>query len=264
MSGFTANSGRHFSVEVEEDGGVLRKRKFRSRAHANPLADPQFEYPVDPNSVDWSQVYQEYCKTEGGKMDRPIDFADIGCGFGGLLLQLGKKFPDKVSIGIEIREKVSSYVDQKIRGLRAENKGEYQNVACIRTNAMKCITNYFPKGGLEKLFFCFADPHFKAKNHRRRVINRNSLSEYAYILKEGGILYVITDVKELHEWQIKHLDEHPLFDKISEQELKDDLCFELIQTSSEESIKVERNAGSKFSAAYRRLPLAAAVAKMEA
>jgi hypothetical protein len=56
MAGFQANSGRHFTVEVadEEDGGVLRKRKFRSRAHANPLADPQFEYPVSPACVDWS------------------------------------------------------------------------------------------------------------------------------------------------------------------------------------------------------------------
>ena len=41
------------AVEVmdEEDGGALKKRKFRSRAHANPLADPQFEYPVSPMSV---------------------------------------------------------------------------------------------------------------------------------------------------------------------------------------------------------------------
>jgi hypothetical protein len=36
-----------FTVEVEEQEGSLRKRKFRSRAHANPLADPQFEYPVN-------------------------------------------------------------------------------------------------------------------------------------------------------------------------------------------------------------------------
>ena len=41
------------AVEVadDEDGGALRKRKFRSRAHANPLADPQFEYPVSPMLV---------------------------------------------------------------------------------------------------------------------------------------------------------------------------------------------------------------------
>jgi tRNA (guanine-N7-)-methyltransferase len=60
-----------------------------------------------------------------------------------------------------------------------------QNIAVVRTNAMKCIANFFCKGSLSKVFFCFADPHFKAKNHRRRIINRNSLSEFAYILKPG-------------------------------------------------------------------------------
>lgn len=75
----------------------------------------------------------------------------------------GKKFPDKISIGIEIREKVASYVDQRIKALRAENKDKehFQNIAVVRTNAMKCIANFFAKGALEKLFFCFADPHFK-------------------------------------------------------------------------------------------------------
>jgi tRNA G46 methylase TrmB len=50
----------------------------------------------------------------------------------------------------------------------------------------------------------------QAKNHRRRIINRNSLSEFAYILKEGGLLYVVTDVKELHDWQVEHLEAHPV------------------------------------------------------
>ena len=160
-------------------------------------------------------------------------------------------------------------------------------MAVIRTNAMKCITNYFPKASLEKIFFCFADPHFKAKNHRRRVINRNSLSEYAYIMKTGAILYCITDVEELHNWQVKHLDEHPVsqraaysdaatgqpthclthgnaqsFERLTEEELKGDLAYDLIQNSSEESIKVSRNAGSKWSAAYRRISLETAKKKL--
>ena len=50
----------------------------------------------------------------------------------------------------------------------------------------------------------------QAKNHRRRIINRNSLSEFAYILKEGGLLYIVTDVKELHDWQVAHLEAHPV------------------------------------------------------
>ena len=54
------------------------------------------------------------------------------------------------------------------------------------------------------------DGRVQAKNHRRRIINRNSLSEFAYILQRGGLLYVVTDVKELHEWQVAHLDAHPV------------------------------------------------------
>ena len=50
----------------------------------------------------------------------------------------------------------------------------------------------------------------QAKNHRRRIINRNSLSEFAYILKQDGLLYIVTDVKELHDWQVAHLEAHPV------------------------------------------------------
>ncbi|EKX49282.1 hypothetical protein GUITHDRAFT_151494 [Guillardia theta CCMP2712] len=262
MSGYHANSGRHFTVEVEDDTGGVKKRKFRSRAHANPLADPQFEYPVSPDCVDWSVLYPELCG-EAKTMPRPVEYADIGCGFGGLLVKLGERFPDKISIGVEIREKVASYVDQRIKALRNENKGRFQNISVVRTNAMKCIANFFVKGSLEKLFFCFADPHFKTKNHRRRIINRNSISEFAYVLKEGGFLYVVTDVKELHDWQVEHLNAHPLFEKLDDDAEKADPCWDLMFNSSEEANKVERNEGSKFGAIYRRISLAEAVARRE-
>ena len=36
---------------------------------------------------------------------------------------------------------------------------DYQNVACIRTNAMKHLPNFFNKGQLSTLFFLF--PGFK-------------------------------------------------------------------------------------------------------
>lgn len=44
------------------------------------------------------------------------------------------------------------------------------------------------------------DPHFKAANHRRRIIQTTLLAEYAYIMAPGGILYTITDVEELGDW----------------------------------------------------------------
>ena len=39
------------------------------------------------------------------------------------------------------------------------------------TNAMKYLANFIRKGQLSKMFFCFPDPHFKEKNHRRRIIS---------------------------------------------------------------------------------------------
>jgi tRNA (guanine-N7-)-methyltransferase len=85
---------------------------------------------------------------------------------------------------MEIREKVTEYVLRRIEALRKEHASEhasesngcnggggapYQNVSAVRTNTMKYMCNYFSKGQLEKLFFLFPDPHFKAANHRYAV-----------------------------------------------------------------------------------------------
>jgi tRNA (guanine-N7-)-methyltransferase len=94
---------------------------------------------------------------------------------------------------------VAEYVRLRIEALRKEHAGEYQNAACLRANSMIYLPNYFKRGQLEKMFFCFPDPHFKTKNHRRRIVSTTLLSEYAYFLAEGGLLYTITDVEDLHQ-----------------------------------------------------------------
>ncbi|XBH85385.1 hypothetical protein VPH35_073309 [Triticum aestivum] len=73
---------------------------------------------------------------------------------------------------------------------------------------MKYIPNYFGKAQLSKMFFLFPDPHFKEKNHRRRVISMHLLDEYAYVMEVGGIIYTITDVEELGIWMRTCLDAH--------------------------------------------------------
>lgn len=82
-------------------------------------------------------------------------FADVGCGFGGLTVRLAEAFPDKLVLAMELRDKVSEYVKERILALRKQHPGRYQNAACVRTNSMKYLTHYFNKGQLEKLFFLF-------------------------------------------------------------------------------------------------------------
>ena len=57
---------------------------------------------------------------------------------------------------------------------------------------MRYLPNFFEKNQLEKIFFCFPDPHFKAKNHRRRIISDILLTEYAYFLAPNAKLYTVT------------------------------------------------------------------------
>lgn len=78
-----------------------QKRYYRQRAHSNPMSDHNFEYPRTPEVMDWGKIYP--------KFEGKVDFLDIGCGYGGLLLSLAKAYPGKNSLGIEIRVKVSTY-----------------------------------------------------------------------------------------------------------------------------------------------------------
>lgn len=220
-----------------------------------PSLTSNFPSPVSPDLMDWTkfypQVYQD-CKDKNVPVPL-VDMADVGCGYGGLLVALSKAFPDNLIIGMEIRTKVVQYVEQRIKELRETHQGSYNNISVLETNAMKFLPNFFAKGQLQKLFFLFPDPHFKKANHRRRIISPTLLAEYAYILAIGGKIYTVTDVKDLYDWEVKHLDEHPLFERVPDEEAEKDPVVPLILTSTEESKKVERQKGDRFYAVYRRI-----------
>ncbi|KND00642.1 tRNA (guanine-N(7)-)-methyltransferase [Spizellomyces punctatus DAOM BR117] len=237
-----------------------QKRYFRQRAHANPFSDHQLEYPVRPEEYDWSRHYPAWFPLKEGQPEKFVEFADIGCGYGGLLVSLSPLFPNTLMLGMEIRVKVEDYVHKRIEALREQNKdkaidaaGSYQNISVSRMNAMKFSPNFFRKGQLSKMFFLFPDPHFKKRKHKARIVTSTLLSEYAYMLRVGGILYTVTDVRDLHEWMVKHLDEHPLFERIPDDDLVDDPCVPCVMKETEEGKKVERNQGDKFLAVYRRV-----------
>jgi len=102
------------------------------------------------------------------------------------------------------------------------------------------------------------NPHFKRKNHRRRIISDALLEDYAHCLKSGGKIYTITDVRDLHDWMRGCLLKHPLFTEVESSDLRaeenlkksagekptssftdsEDPCVRLIHTKTEEGSKV--------------------------
>lgn len=69
-------------------------------------------------------------------IQKGADFIDVGCGYGGLLFSLHQAFPEKLILGMEIRDKLVDYIGLKLKALR-EHKDCYHEVGVIRTNAMK-------------------------------------------------------------------------------------------------------------------------------
>lgn len=164
---------------------------------------------------------------------------------------------------MEIRTSVTEYVQEKVRALRVQNAATngFQNAACIRANTMKFLPNFFQKHQLSKIFLCFPDPHFKQRKHKARIVSYTLNSEYAYVLRPGGVVYTITDVQDLHEWMKEHFEKHPSFERVDKvfEEGEDesgegmDECVKAMRVETEEGKKVERNKGMKFVACFRRV-----------
>jgi tRNA (guanine-N7-)-methyltransferase len=62
------------------------------------------------------------------------------------MFELSKEFPDKMILGMEIRDVVANFVVQKVNSTRI-NSGykECMNVGVVKTNTMKTLHNYFRK-----------------------------------------------------------------------------------------------------------------------
>lgn len=84
----------HPSTLLTDSTKCAQKRHYRQRAHANPFSDHALAYPASPDQFDWDAHYPAFA----GSGKRP-EFADVGCGFGGLLIALAPLFPDTLMLG---------------------------------------------------------------------------------------------------------------------------------------------------------------------
>lgn len=308
-----ADGGMH---DDEDSDGPQKpqKRDFRTRAHSNVLNANDFWYPAKPSDVPVAQYYPGKA-ADGTPLasSRAIEFVDIGCGYGSLLLELAPHFPEALMLGIEIRPKIVEYVQRRVLALRhdakkaresgaaaaaaapaaaAEGAAEgaaassstsaapaassgrgsgsgselipgkgsaiaasaacaYENVWAVHNNAQRFMPNFFAKGQLSKLFFCFADPHFKKKNHRKRIVSTALLAEYAYVMQPLGLSYVITDVADLMSWIVGHFSACPLFERLPNEELTNDPAVKAL-ILTDEGLKVTRNNGNMYIAVFRK------------
>lgn len=157
----------------------------------------------------------------------------------------------------------------------------YENISILRHNTMKFLPNLIPHGTITHIFLCFPDPHFKQRKKKQRIVSETLVAEYAYVLREGGTVWCVTDVEELAGWMEERFrgfgkmttaadgaregDGEGLFEKVTvPEEGKEEEWIgaggdvllaktaRCIRQETEESKKVTRNGGRKFVCVWRR------------
>ena len=128
----------------------------------------------------------------GGAGSEPIEI-EIGPGRGGFLFERLAADPEVRMLGLEIRRKWATIVDDRLRerGLGAR--------ARVLAEDAKAVFPRFPAACARAVFVHFPDPWWKKKHHKRLVVTPELLTEVCRVLRPGGDLFIQTDVSERAE-----------------------------------------------------------------
>ncbi len=128
---------------------------------------------------------------------------EIGFGRGMFLLERAPLIADKGHfLGIEIKRKWAYLVDQ-----RCQKRG-YEHVAIYGGDARDIFRRMTPDATVARVFLHFPDPWWKKRHAVRRMAGDAIIDEVARVLRDGGELFIQTDVEERAQEFVAQLRRH--------------------------------------------------------
>jgi tRNA (guanine-N7-)-methyltransferase len=144
----------------------------------------------------WNEIYF--------KNQNPI-ILELACGKGEYTVGLGKQFPDKNFIGIDIKG------DRIARGSKRAIEQNLQNVAFLRTS-IQYLEEFFVPNEIEEIWLVHPDPQPRDKEEKRRLTNQYFLDIYKKYLKNEGIFHLKTDSEFLFDYSMEIIEKDPSFE----------------------------------------------------
>jgi tRNA (guanine-N7-)-methyltransferase len=121
---------------------------------------------------------------------------ELACGKGEYALGLGRLYPKKNFIGIDLKGN-RIWVGAK----KAIQEG-LSNVAFLRIQ-IDGITGYFAPGEVDEIWITFPDPQLRLSKAKKRLTHPKFLRLYKAFLKPGGYIHLKTDSPDLYSFTKK-------------------------------------------------------------
>lgn len=134
------------------------------------------------------------------KNEYPI-VLELGCGKGEYSVGMGRKFPNKNFIGVDIKGSRIWF------GAKEALDEGLSNVAFLRTR-IDFITAFFAKDEVDEIWITFPDPQERENRARKRLTSKMFIDRYKQILKPDGLIHLKTDSAFLYEYTQEEIKEH--------------------------------------------------------
>ena len=139
---------------------------------------------------------------------RPV-WLEIGFGDGAHLAAQAAAHPEIGFIGVE------PFVNGVAALLARIDREGLANIR-IFTDDARLLLGALPDASVARLFVLFPDPWPKRRHHKRRLVNRATVAEFARILAPGGELRLATDDAGYARWMLEALLAEPRLDWLAE------------------------------------------------
>ncbi|MRR21750.1 tRNA (guanosine(46)-N7)-methyltransferase TrmB, partial [bacterium] len=120
---------------------------------------------------------------------------ELGCGRGEYTVGLASLYPEKNIIGIDIKGA------RMWRGAKDAHILGLQNATFLRTR-IEVTGSFFAPGEVDEIWLTFPDPQMKRIREKKRLSGPQFLNLYRRFLKDGGIVHLKTDCRELYDYTL--------------------------------------------------------------
>lgn len=140
---------------------------------------------------------------------------ELGCGRGEYTVGLGRMFPDKNFIGVDIKGA------RMWAGATESLREGMKNVAFLRTN-IEFIERFFAQDEVAEIWLTFSDPQMRKAT--KRLTSTYFLNRYRSILVDGGLIHLKTDSNFLFTYTRFLLERNNLRPVVMTEDLYHDLA----------------------------------------